>query len=85
MLYDKIFDEAENLGRPRDGDLILFQIDGKWTAALHPHLPQKFYADTYDEIETLALEYDADKSDRGIGISIWKKHDFNADKHVRVL
>lgn len=85
MLFDKIFEEVENLGKPQDGDLILLQIDGRWAAVQHPHLPQKFYADAYEEIETLALEYAADKSERGIAISVWKKHDFNTGKHIRVL
>ena len=84
MLYDKIFEEVEKLGRPQDGDLILLQIDGRWVAVQHPHLPQKFYADTYKEIETLALEYAVDKSEKGVVISIWKKYDFNTGKHIKV-
>jgi len=86
MLFNKIFEDAQILGRPHDGDLILFQIeDGRWTAGLHPHLPQKFYADSYGDIEEQALQYAADKSERGMAISVWKKGDFNTGKHIRVL
>ncbi len=86
MLFDKIFEEAQTVGKPRDGDVILFRLeDGRWTALLHPHLPQKFYAESYDDIELQALEYAADKSDRGIAISIWKHGDFNTGTHIKVL
>ena len=86
MLYDKIFEEAQTVGKPHDGDLILFRLeDGRWTALIHPHHPQKFYADSYEDIELQALQYAEDKSDRGIFISVWKHGDFNTGKHIQVL
>ena len=86
MLFEKIYEDIKKLGRPSTGDLILFQIeDGQWTAALHPLLAQKLYADTYDSIEQKALEYAADWSERGRQVSIWKEVDANKDEYYRVL
>lgn len=86
MLFEKIFDDIQKLGSPHDGDLVLFQIeDDQWTAGIHPLLSQKFYADSYEDLELQALEYAEDKSNRGINISVWKKHDFNTGMHFKVL
>ena len=86
MSFEKIFDEIQKLGTPHDGDLILFQIEAdKWTAAIHPMLAQKFYADEYDDIEQQALQYAADKSERGIHISVWREGDANKGEYFKVL
>jgi len=86
MSFEKIFDAIQELGKPRDGDLVLFQIENdQWTAGVHPLLSQKFYADTYDDLERQALEYAADKSERGVHISIWREGDANKDEYFRVL
>ena len=86
MSFEQIFDAIQELGKPGDGDLVLFQVeDGRWTAGIHPLLSQKFYADKYDDIERQALEYAADKSDRGVQISIWREGDANKDEYFRVL
>ena len=86
MLFEKIFDGIQELGKPRDGDLVLFQIENDvWTAGIHPLLSQKFYADDYDDIERQALEYAAYKSERGIFISVWNEGDANKGEYFRVL
>ena len=86
MLFERIFDSIEELGKPRDGDLILFQIEaGRWTAAIYPLLAQKLYADEYDDIEQQALSYAEDKSERGIGISVWREGDANKDEYFKIL
>jgi len=76
MSFEKIFDAIQELGKPRDGDLVLFQIENdQWTAGV----------DTYDDLERQALEYAADKSERGVHISIWREGDANKDEYFRVL
>jgi len=86
MSFDKIFDDIQKLGKPQDGDLVLFQVeDGRWTAAIHPLLSQKFYAEEYGDIKQQALGYAKDKSDRGVRISVWKEGDANKGEYFRVL
>ena len=86
MSFEKIFDDIQKLGKPSTGDLVLFQVeDGRWTAAVHPILAQKFYADDYDSIERKALAYAADWADRDKYISIWKEGDANKGEYYKVL
>lgn len=86
MPFEKIFDDIQKLGKPRDGDLVIFQIeDDQWTAGIHPLLSQKFYANEYDDIEQQALQYVKDKSERGVYISVWKEGDANKEEYFKVL
>ena len=86
MSFEKIFDDIQKLGKPLDGDLVLFQIeDDQWVAGIYPLLSQKFYADKYEDIEQQALQYAKDKSERGVHISVWKEGDANKGEYFRVL
>lgn len=68
------------INKPKIGDLILFQIDGVWIAAIHPILPQILYDNDYDTIKQKALEYAADWPNRDI--QVWKEIDANTEEYL---
>lgn len=86
MLFEKIFDGIQKLGKPRDGDLVLTQIENdQWVAVSIPMRAQILSGDDYDDIETKALEYALDWMDRGRFITVWRQGDANKDEYYKVL